>query len=255
MAPSNPFKKLLPNRKKDKEDETDSSGTEEAVDVALEDGKMQQVDPDRSVLYINIFILDAKDAVEAKVARSVANKPAPIRKLAPMIAKDVASTTMVASKMITKLCAKIPTRMKAKGIDAVVEPVYHKKSYIVLQLQVQAVNSLLLAQQQPPNLLALYLARVLEYVLKLIGETHQQTLEQDYLPDLVQSKLEVALDDLLSTKLAEKGLEATAKVLPEAQQARYFFTQVPYKPRTPNKIVQAIQGQLPQVPDSDDDED
>lgn len=62
----------------------------------------------------------------------------------------------------------------------------------------------------------------IENFLTLIGIQRQKALQDEYLPKLIQSKMETMMGEVMAEKLEGKGLQAVSKVLPEEKQARYF---------------------------------
>jgi hypothetical protein len=64
---------------------------------------------------------------------------------------------------------------------------------------------------------------LLKLFLQLIGVSHQRTIEEDVLPDLIHHKLESAMGEIMAEKMGEKFLDAESKVCSAANQARYFF--------------------------------
>lgn len=174
---------------------------------------------ERPVLYINIIVLDASEAVKATVTESI-NKnrpkmPEQIKKGVAQVASDLATPSRVAEKIGAKVCEKMTKKLKEKGITAEVEEVFQELNYLVLQMQVQHVDTVTVA------------AGFFEWIklfFCLIGAYNQKSLELDYLPGVVQSKMELLMDELLAEKIAEKKVEARAKVLHESNQARYFYS-------------------------------
>lgn len=61
------------------------------------------------------------------------------------------------------------------------------------------------------------------YGLGLMGTNNQQWVEGQYLPKIVQKKLEAAMGEVLSEKLEKRKMVADTLVLNEERQARYFF--------------------------------
>ena len=62
--------------------------------------------------------------------------------------------------------------------------------------------------------------------LGLIGSSNQQWVEEDYLPKVVQKKLETVLPEILRKALGEYYLVAETYVLGESKQSRYFFAKL-----------------------------
>lgn len=202
--------------------------------------------PERSVLYLNIDILDPSDAVKRKVGKNIAksNLPAPFKSIAsvagPKLASDLASNKVVATRMGQKMSEKMPRKLREKGIEAVVESVFQEGSYLVLQMQIQHVDMLKLASSPPPPSNSKEVARVeteispmkawviafWTWLYWLVGARYQSILERDYLPSIVQARMESAISEMLHEKLLKKQVIADAVVLRQDQQVRYFYDKV-----------------------------
>ena len=184
----------------------------------------------RTVLYMNLEILDVSEAVKEKVAEKVQerNIRGPIRrhfaeKALPEIASQVVTPKIVAQKMAEKLCVHIPQKMEEKGITAVVEKVFLQEAYLVCQLQVQRVDSAIVAESTTP-----WISALLQNFFASIGLKLKSKFEDDLLPQVVQRKLEHSMEELLTEKMEEKKVVVDAKVLTEAKQARYFYAKLKY---------------------------
>lgn len=66
-------------------------------------------------------------------------------------------------------------------------------------------------------------ARWIDWVLSKISAHHRRRLESRVLPTLIQSQITKKMDEMLQKKMIEKNVVAQTEVLPESQQARYFF--------------------------------
>jgi hypothetical protein len=64
-------------------------------------------------------------------------------------------------------------------------------------------------------------SEMLEWCLKLIGTNDQRKLEEEYLPEKVQMKLETKLLELLTDKCKQNKLDIM--ILREDKQARFFY--------------------------------
>jgi len=57
--------------------------------------------------------------------------------------------------------------------------------------------------------------------LTFIGAKHQDKLETYLLPGLIEKKLPQMMTEMMSEKMAGKGVKAEARVLPERKQAKH----------------------------------
>lgn len=192
------------------------------------------VNSEKAVLYLNINILDAKQAIKDTVNKRVSKAPlpGPIKKLAGkaayQVAREVVTPSAIAKKVGKKLCKKIPAKMEKKGISAVLEEVFREETYVVLQLQVQHVETVALTRSQSSGtrrIIDLFIFFIQMFFV-LIGVKSKKSIEENILPPLVQTNLESALDELMEEKLLKKKLIAETKVLAESKQARYFFAKL-----------------------------
>jgi len=196
---------------------------------------------DKTVLYMNIHIIDVVEAVKDQVSQKIAKSnllPPPIRKWAAQSAPNLLPTDMVAKpsvvveKMGAKLCRKVPRKMKEKGLQAVIEEVFREGPLVVFQLQIQHVDAMHLIRSSgetiPPeetNKQSVF-ARILllfAWFFRMIGVKGQRSIEEEFLPRLIHLKLESALNEVIVEKLESKKVVADTMVLPEAKQARYFY--------------------------------
>lgn len=68
------------------------------------------------------------------------------------------------------------------------------------------------------------LVMILAWILtKIMPVTITKDLEENKLPALIQSQISKNMKEMLDKKLASKNLRAETAVLPEEEQARYFF--------------------------------
>lgn len=243
-------------------------------------------DPNKAVSYINLTILDASTAVKNMVRKKMntGKCPAPT-KLKERVAERVATVaankvppSAVAKGMSTKLPKMLMYQLNEKlGLQLAAQTVFVEDAYVVMQFQVQYVDSskLLakLIESQPPenddddsvasavldawieeqkealsNLdeisdqppLAeivpvgkagtaegwkVMLVNFLEMIItKIIPERARQKIEEERLPAIVQQKITSEMQNMTEQKLAKKSLVADIAVLPETEQARYFFS-------------------------------
>ena len=190
-------------------------------------------------IYIYIYRLhDASGAVHERVKQKIlSNKNIPVRireTLAQTVGKvagDVVTAQQVSQKIGMKLCEEIPRKMLQEGITVVVEQVFHEGVLTVLQLQVTHVDAVVLVQHgraknkttTETETETSTFASWLQWFLCMIGAGNRDSLEKDYLPTYVTSKLTESLKPVMESKLLEKNLKAVADIMSEKRQARFFF--------------------------------
>lgn len=187
----------------------------------------------KSVLFINIIILDATEGVKQKVKDNIDKMNLPkgmseaAKKLGSRAASKMATPDVIASKMGQEMPKKMPKEMSEKGMVVEAETVFQEGPYLVVQLQVQKINSVLMAEVKALEAQEHkydWLIGLLIKFLQFLGVKNQKTLEEQYLPRVVQSKMGSLMDEMLKVKLEEEmKMDAECKVLGEDKQARYFF--------------------------------
>lgn len=195
---------------------------------------------DRKVIFINLIVLDASSAIDQQLSQKLKGKVCqPLVKVASKAATILATPERVASMMSEKMPLKIVDKMASKGITAMAETVFCDGPYVVLQLQLQSVSPQAMIEAQSkyvydengnledtaklePGWTAT-LQRWLKWVLSMIGLENQKSVEEEYLPKLIQAKMESIMGDIVATKLETKGMKAVSQVLPETEQARFFY--------------------------------
>lgn len=166
----------------------------------------------RAVLYINIIVHDASEAVKASIDNGRAN---PIRKRVAKVASGFATPSVVAGRIGAILCKKMTKKMKDMGLTVEIDEVFREANFLVLQMQLQHVDTITVA----PN----SFVEKLEWFFRVIGNVNQENLEANFLPAKIQLRMQPVLDGILTKKMAETKLEASSKVLSESKQARFFY--------------------------------
>jgi hypothetical protein len=113
-----------------------------------------EMDAEKSVLYINVVVIDASEAIANKVRVRVKDFKVPkrLRRVVTAVATGVAGNVFtlekIAKKVSKKICHKVPEKMLLRGITAVVEEVFREGPFVVFQLQVQHVDLATLTEKQ-----------------------------------------------------------------------------------------------------------
>jgi hypothetical protein len=113
-----------------------------------------EMDAEKSILYINVVIIDASEAIKDKVRTTVEDSRLPkrLRRVVTATATGIAGTVLtlhkIAKKVSKKICHTLPEKMFLRGITAVVEEVFREGPYVVFQLEVQRVDLATLTEKQ-----------------------------------------------------------------------------------------------------------
>ena len=197
--------------------------------------------PDRKVIFINLVVLDASNAIDQQLSLKLKGVCQPLVKLATKAATAMATPERVAAALSAELPKKLVEKMATKGLTAAAELAFLEGPYVVLQMQILSVSpeAMIEAQAQDfydddtgeleekAKLSADWAERLQQFLRQfwnLIGGHRQKSLQEEYLPTLIQSKMETVMGEVVAGKLESKGLEAISTVLPETKQARYFFS-------------------------------
>jgi hypothetical protein len=185
---------------------------------------------------------DASKVIKAKVSARVNDSklPKPVKGIVAGRAAKVASKLMkppkIAEKMGKKICKKIPKKMKEKGLTVEMEEVFREGPYVVLQLQVQHVDTIAVEKAQREENVDLgqdddaqsssVAGALLDWSMWLIGQNNQKKLEGGFLPQKVQAKLQTKMMAMMADKFEEKQLKADVEIMKEEKQARFFYSRL-----------------------------
>lgn len=205
------------------------------------------------VLYINLMVTDPSQAVQRAVQKRIAERdlPKPLHKVAnkvgQRVAKRVATPEFVANIMSEKLPLELTKKLKKRGITGVADTVFVEAPYIVIQLQVQHVETHRLVESKTEDFhddetgelesratlspsVASYITKCLDCLWRLLGSSRSRrvksAIEDYHLPRLVQTKMQAFIPEFLEEKLHRKGMEIDSEVLSEEKQSRFFYTQL-----------------------------
>jgi len=196
--------------------------------------------PDRKVIFINLTILDASSLIDKKLSTKLKGVPKPLANMATKAATTMATPERVAQLLAQEMPQKLVEKMAAKGMTAAAELGFVQGPYVVVQLQIQSVDPAALVEAQTKDVydedgeldesatlqpdMATKILNWMEWFLQMIGIERQRSLQDEFLPKLIQSKMETMMGEVMAEKLDSKGLQAISKVLPEEKQARYFHS-------------------------------
>mmetsp|Transcript_11684 Transcript_11684/g.22387 ORF Transcript_11684/g.22387 Transcript_11684/m.22387 type:complete len:268 (+) Transcript_11684:122-925(+) len=195
--------------------------------------------PDRKVIYVNLVVLDATDAIDQQLQREFKDIPKPLHNVACGLAAAWATPERVAEAMAIDVPKNLVAKMADKGLTTVAETTFIEGPFLVVQVQILSVSPAAMVEAQSKDFydefgdleekahmsqaLALRLKHCIQSVLDWFGVKNKKSLESDYLPRLIQSKMESIMDEAVAGKLKQRGLHAISKVLIQEKQARYFF--------------------------------
>lgn len=188
----------------------------------------------RSVLYINVVIEDASEAIKQGVADKFAQKDLPeglkkrLGKHIGKIAANMAPASAIVDKMAPKMVADMPVKMKPNGLTVHAEEVFREGPMFVLMMQVQHVDAAVMIEAQQmaeedreeKESMAV---RCVQWLLNLVGVKLADTVQTNHLPKLIQAKMQPNMGEMMKKEMTEKNMKASIEVLPEAQQARFFY--------------------------------
>jgi hypothetical protein len=187
---------------------------------------------DRPVLYVNVVIEDASEAIKAGVSEKIedCNLPSKLKKRLRHIGKfaaDKISAARIVNKMAPKMVKEMPVKMKKKGLTVHAEEVFRDGAFFVIQMQVQHVDAavMLEAKQLAGDEVGQerFAVKFVRWFLGAMGVTLADTVQTDYLPDLIQKKMQPSMGEMMEEEMAEKKMKASVEVLPEKKQARFFY--------------------------------
>ena len=185
---------------------------------------------------------DASKAVEEQVRAKIMEKKLPpklkerLLNKVGKIAGDLVPASKIAEKMAPKMVEEMPEKMKPKGLTVHVEEVFREGPFFVLELQLLEVDTVKLmegekdeaddtkAREEPQQ--ESMTTGLMRRFLGVLGDSNKASLEREYLPKVVQAKMQGSMGDMLKAQLAEKNLEADTEVLDQTEQARYFFNMI-----------------------------
>jgi hypothetical protein len=156
---------------------------------------------ERPVLYVNVVIEDASEAIKTGVAERIneSSLPPPLKKRLVKhvgnFAADMVTASLIAEKAAPGMAEDLPLKMKAKGLTVHAEPVFQEGPYFVLMLQILHVDVEVVMEAQrmageerkKENLGV----KILKWLLKVMGVDLVNKVEKDYLPGIVQTKMQV----------------------------------------------------------------
>lgn len=138
----------------------------------------------------------------------------------------------IAERLGAQLCEKTTRKLAEMGVTIDMEECYREGFYVVLQLQVLRVDARTIQSIQMHGKLekdkgeSTASGTMFDWCLTMIGSVNQKKLEEEYLPEKIQTKLEQKILAIMRQKLEQKGIVANVDIVKEEKQARYFFGKI-----------------------------
>ncbi|KAL3917776.1 MAG: hypothetical protein SGILL_004550 [Bacillariaceae sp.] len=192
---------------------------------------------DKQILYLNIVVVDGSVAVKTSVKKRVDNTKLPpslkesFGNGAAHVVSMRSSPDKIAERLGGQLCEKTTRKLAEMGVTIEMEECYREGTYVVLQMQVLRVDARTIQGASGSGQEKLEKGKgettasgtMLEWCLTIIGTENQKKLEEDYLPDKAQAKLQAKILAIMKEKLEKKGIIANIEIVKEEKQARYFY--------------------------------
>lgn len=123
---------------------------------------------------------DGSAAVKAKVERGLSKLPRPIKNQAALRASELTTPGMIAQYLSNRMIAKLPRKMKKKGLTVKVEQLFREGPYVVLELDVLHVDPVLLTAGKGSVEGGDGFSGFVQWFIGRMGEGFQRTIEEDY---------------------------------------------------------------------------
>jgi hypothetical protein len=123
------------------------------------------------------------------------------------VASRRSTPNRIAERLGVQLCEKTTRKLAEMGVTIEMEECFREGPYVVLQLQVLRVDARTIQRAQVRGTLEKDKGEIttscimFEWCLTIIGSDNQKKLEEDYLPDKVQAKLQANILSILKEKL------------------------------------------------------
>eukprot|EP00164_Ancoracysta_twista_P005977 GFYU01008235.1.p1 GENE.GFYU01008235.1~~GFYU01008235.1.p1 ORF type:complete len:267 (+),score=97.75 GFYU01008235.1:145-945(+) len=186
-----------------------------------------------TVLFMNVILIDKDAAVKALTAEKMSEKNAVNGGVMPILTKipkdnatRMVTDNKVATRVATELSESMVTSLREGGVSAQVDSKYQCGSYIVVRVEITALDTDLLMKtkgmETDPDKAkkgqkAQSVVGKLSFKDKLTRRLEGKVLDQ------IEDKMTEVLVNRVETKMSEKGLLLDVKVHEPAPQSEYFF--------------------------------
>ncbi len=163
------------------------------------------------------------DEFKRKVAESAAN-----------LAVSLIAQEDFARMMSNKLCRVLPILMERRGLTTAVEEVFREGSFFVLEFKIKHVDILKADEAIREDEADLtmdddtisFTSILLNWSLKIMGPENRRKLEEYLFPRAIHETVQNEMRSIMGVHFLERRLDADLKILGEAEQTRYFFSQL-----------------------------
>mmetsp|Transcript_8189 Transcript_8189/g.18678 ORF Transcript_8189/g.18678 Transcript_8189/m.18678 type:complete len:198 (-) Transcript_8189:433-1026(-) len=171
-------------------------------------------------IYLNIVVVDAKQAVESKITQKLG--AGFFSAAGSAVAKSLVTESKIATKIAGELATKIPTAVAEMGITMKVEKKFQIGSFVVLKATISEVETLALVKfakgqefaESFEAMLGAFRAMELSEAIGKVGEKIRLK---------VHAALVEKLAERLPLKLSEMGISTTCQAKSSPDQAEFFF--------------------------------
>merc|ERR1712136_715899 len=143
------------------------------------------------------------------------------------VAKTAISHKITESVIASKLAEKMPAKMKDMGIEAECEEVFRRGAFVVVKVTIVHADLVQILSQAKGEEMGQKSDKVmscLKSLARCLGKEEKCDSSMDAaLTKTIATKMCEKLEQTLPEKMSENGLQVNAKVLPESEEAKYFF--------------------------------
>ena len=184
---------------------------------------------------------DGSEVVRAKVRKQVrkGNLPDDLKDKfaegAANLAVSLIAQEDFARMMSRKLCRALPILTERKGMTATVEEEFREGMFFVLKFQIRHVDIVKAERairEEKANSPTgdedslSFTSLLLKWSLCMIGPENKKCLEDYLFPRAIHDTVQSEMSAMMGENFNERRLQADFKILSEADQARYFFSQL-----------------------------
>lgn len=128
------------------------------------------------------IVQDGSQAVKAKVAKRLALLPSPVKNHAAQRASTMTTTKKITQHLSQKLQKKLPLEMKERGITVDMEELFREGPYVVLQLRILHVDTVVLAASTKKNKTDEPdgFSKLVQWFIVTFGEGFQKAIEDEF---------------------------------------------------------------------------
>lgn len=170
--------------------------------------------------FLNMFLVDASQAIEKKVGEKVKGKW--IGKAAKAVAKSVVSDEKIVGGMAEQLVLKVPEKVKEMGIDVIAETKFSRGNYVVLRLQVVEYDPVALITMAKGEEVGQQFEGMLGFFQSMNLTDAQATIAEKMNEKITEAMMEKLVEKLPET-LSGEGIIVNCVAKADNEQADYFY--------------------------------